>query len=56
MFLVKIEGLSDMWFGSIQYGSGIMKAQPKSSEMTQISIDIIRVIKQKIKPPRRSVY
>ena len=46
---MKIEDLSDMCFGSSQYGSGIMKTQPKSYEMTQISVDIIRVIQQKKK-------
>ena len=43
-FLVKIENLSGMCFGSSQFGSGIMKTQPKFSEMTQISVGIIRVI------------
>ena len=45
-----------MCFGSSQYGSGMMKTQPKSSEITQISVDVTWVIQQNIKPPRRSVY
>ena len=44
MFQNSLENLSDMCFGSSQYGSGIMKTQPKFSEITQISVDTIRVI------------
>lgn len=52
-----MKDLFDMCFGSTQYGSGIMKTQPKSLYITQISIDIIRAIQQQQKTPARmSVY
>ena len=54
MFLVKTKGLSDMCFCSTQYESVIMKMQPKSSKITEISTDIIRPIRHKRKPPRIS--